>query len=36
MDNHAQDFARQIISRLDAIKKLIVDAMSFDNKKGKS
>jgi hypothetical protein len=35
MDNHAQDFARQIISRLDAIKTLIVDAVSAHNKKGK-
>jgi hypothetical protein len=34
MDNHAQDFARQIISRLDAIKGLILGALDPDSKKG--
>jgi hypothetical protein len=34
MDNHTQDFARQIISRLDAIKRLILDAIALNSQKG--
>lgn len=34
MDNHAQEFARQIISRLDDIKRLAHDAITFNQKEG--
>jgi hypothetical protein len=36
MDSHAQDFARQIISRLDEIKRLIHDAITFAREKRNS